>query len=91
MKTLADLKRKMVKGSVWHAFHALHGNDMGVREVSRVNSQCVYFWTERDGRRFESRFDWPKSSELEFEGNSVKVIHETKYDGSVHYLTYTAV
>lgn len=44
MRTLADVKRKMELGSNWHCVRLSGGNeDMGVREVGKVQGQCRGF------------------------------------------------
>lgn len=90
MKSLADLKREMKVGSKWHCFNHLYGADMGIREVSRSNSVCVYFWTVRNDKRFECRLEWPKSDEVVFENDKVHIYeNETTTTPRQLVLTYT--
>lgn len=62
MKTLADFKRALTVGSKWHALHA-SGQDLGVREVAKVQSCSVAF--KREGKEEFSWLSFPKSTEFQ--------------------------
>ena len=51
MRTLADVKRKMELGSNWHCVRLSGCNeDMGVREVGKVQGNAVAFLSGGKGR-----------------------------------------
>lgn len=62
MKTLADLKRMMVVGSKWHGHHHLQNRDMGVKEVSKIQSKAVAFHTQMG----DSWLEFPKAKSIAF-------------------------
>lgn len=50
MKTLADVKRRMTLGSKWRCVQLFEdGEDLGVREVGKVQSNAVAF-LKADGK-----------------------------------------
>lgn len=62
MKTLADFKRALTIGSKWQALHA-SGQDLGVREVAKVQSSSVAF--KREGKEDFSWLEFPKATEFQ--------------------------
>lgn len=62
MKTLKDLKKALEKGSKWHCYNHLFKNDLGIREVSIVQSNAIAFKTHRG----DSWLQYPKKSEVIF-------------------------
>ena len=68
MKTVADIKRKMVIGSTWHALWEQINDgataDMGNRVLAVHQSNSFGFINPKTGN--VSWCDWPKKSEVEF-------------------------
>jgi hypothetical protein len=91
MKTLADFKRALTVGSKWHTFNHLYQADMGIREVSKTQSNCVYFKTTRpDGSICDSRIDFPSADNVEFaDDDKVNIYTFNPHDGRRLILTYT--
>ena len=70
MKTLADIKRAMTTGSKWHTYNHPMNRDMGVREVSIIQSNCFALKTiKADGSASNSFCDWPKVKDVLFHGS----------------------
>ena len=67
MKTIADLKRKLVVGSKWHTVWKCRDteSDMGVRKVNRIQSNSFGFESKKHPGE-SSWCDWPKKSEVPF-------------------------
>ena len=89
MKSIADIKRKMIVGSFWHTMWQCRGNykDMGRRTVAKVQSNCFGFKIiKAGGSEAVSWCDWPKLSEVTF--NSEKSF--TIKHGDIE-LTYTLI
>lgn len=61
MKTLAEAKRTIKVGQVWHAYHHLFKRDMGNRTITRVQSNAIAL-LQPDGR--ESWLHWPKAKDF---------------------------
>lgn len=89
MKTIADIKREMVIGSIWHCMWKCREatKDMGNRPVSIVQSNRFAFKTTKaDGTISDSWCDFPKKSEVIFHNEkSFTIIH-----GDIE-LTYTKI
>lgn len=68
MKTLADFKRALTIGSRWQLVHAYGKNSM--RTVAKVRSKDIGF--KLDEKDVISWLDFPKSSELKFNGEWVE-------------------
>jgi hypothetical protein len=84
MKTIADIKRKLVVGSKWSCLWECRntGKDMGIREVAVVQSNSFGFRNPETGN--VSWCDWPKKSEVVFMSEiTFRIIH-----GDI-FLTYT--
>lgn len=71
MKTLADLKRAMCKGSRWECEH-ISGWNPGAREIVKVGSNYVEFLTNKNGKLVGSRVDFPKAKDIQFNGEWVE-------------------
>ena len=63
MKSVADIKRAMVLGSKWKAFHHPFSKDMGIREIGKVMSNQVAFKTETGSLSY---IDFPKKKDVVF-------------------------
>lgn len=97
MKTLADLKRRLVPGllvSVTFPGSVIRGN-LGdtvlpgrtvARRVHSVTPGGCYWESEKAPGARGSFLDWPKASCLTFAGESVAVAHEA---GGKPFATYT--
>lgn len=59
MKNLAEIKRKMTLGSMWHCVFLPTNSDMGVRKVEVVHTNAVAF-KNKEGKI--SWLEWPKAS-----------------------------
>lgn len=95
MKSFAEFKRACTVGRKLHTIH--HGYqtfpwkqpmDMGVREISIVQSNAIAFRTDRGT---DSWLHWPKASMVEVEGVTLKVYEELRENPRRHILTYTLV
>lgn len=67
MKTatsLAEFKRKLQVGSKWQALNHIDQKDLGIREVSKVQTNAVAFKMP-NGR--ESWLDFPKAKDMQFD------------------------
>ena len=84
MKTLADFKRALTLGSKWIAYHN-EINPLGLREVSRVQSNAVAF--KNPETYDDSWLHFPKASLIKCDGNTATIYRE---DGRV-ILTYTKI
>lgn len=87
-KSVADFKRAMVKGSIWHTTHQyLKPNasvtDMGIRTC--VISQSNSFALQAPDKDRPSWCDWPKASEFSSPASGVGVITKPNFV----QLTYT--
>ena len=78
IKTIADFKRAMIKGTKWHSIHEFTGDnpkppvDMGVRECGLNNSvDFGFIIPEKSGR--VSHCNWPKKSEFSTDGQTVTI------------------
>lgn len=84
--SLAEFKRGLQLGTKWHTYHhgsSIHGpKDMGVREVSKVQTNAVAFKTDRG----DSWLQFPKAKDLKIEGDSFTVLED-----GVPLLTYKKV
>lgn len=75
MKTIADIKRKMIVGTKWHALWKCRNveNDMGIRLLGKVNTVSFGFNSTRHPGEY-SWCDWPKKEEVTFlSENSFKI------------------
>lgn len=68
MKTIVDLKKRMIIGSKWHCFNHFFKIDLGIGKVSKVTQKRVYFLREKRGEKFETWFSWPKKKQIIIEG-----------------------
>lgn len=88
MKSIADIKRKMVLNSKWHTLWQCNGcqeTDMGIRRVGIIQSNCFGFESLRSPGQF-SYCDWPKRSEVVFISDTCfQILH-----GAI-VLTYTFI
>lgn len=67
MKTLADFKRALTVGSKWETKHVKYGTSMGIRPVSKITSNAVFFKTvDSEGKTSESRLDFPSARDIKF-------------------------
>lgn len=77
--SLAEFKRMLQPGTKWHAYHHGGGSmapkDMGVREVSKLQSNAVAFKME-NGK--ESWLQFPKAKEMKFENDSFIILEDGK-------------
>ncbi len=64
MRTLAELKRKIVLGTKLHTFNHWYNKDMGIREIGHVQSNSFAFKTDHNTL---SWCEFPKAKELIFE------------------------
>jgi hypothetical protein len=89
MKSIADIKRKLVVGSKWSCLWECRneGKNMGTREVNHVQSNSFGFRTIKAGGEVTTSWcDWPKKSEVVFMSDiTFRIIH-----GDI-FLTYTFV
>lgn len=100
MKNLADFKKRLTIGSKWSAKHhhtfagrdeknapIYNTKDLGVREVSIVQTNAVAFKTTRtDGEVVDSWLQFPKAKECKFTDNSIEI-----YEDNTLILSYTEV
>lgn len=85
MKTIADIKRKMVVGSFWHTLWECRDvvSDMGERRCGVVQSNSFGFDSKKHPGEF-SWCNWPKKSEVLFLSETAfQIVH-----GDIK-LTYT--
>jgi len=67
MKTLADFKRAIQPGTKWEGFNHYYKSSLGVREISKVQSNSFAFKTVRDnGEVVDSWADFPKAKDIAF-------------------------
>ena len=72
MRTLADVKRRMVQGSRWRCIRVFNDNeDMGVREIAKARTNAVAF--RSPGGKL-SWLWWPEAKEVRVEGNTVTIL-----------------
>lgn len=81
MKTLADFKRLLRPGQIWHAFNHPMNKDMGDRQICQVKSNAITFVTERG----ESWLYFPKAKDFKIVDDKTCQI----YEGDSLILTYT--
>lgn len=88
MKTLADFKRRIQTGVKIHTVWNNRGQliDRGVREIKTVQSNSFSILTEKEGKQVESWVNYPKASEIQFEGETANIFQ----DGKI-ILTYTFI
>ncbi len=89
MKTLADLRRAMKPGTLWHTVNHAFNSDMGIRPVLSVHSWGVYFTTPTS-KSGKSRLDFPKAADVQFsaDGKSATIFWGTG-EKREPVLTYT--
>lgn len=88
MKTLADFKRAMKVGSYWTGFNHLYKSSLGLREVSKVQSNAFAFLIPESGQN--SWCDFPKAKDIEFgEDGSVNIYGKWRDEERVLKMTYT--
>ena len=85
IKTLAELKRAMVKGSTWGIRYP-HNGHWTIRRISMVRSNGVGFESSRT-KGGTSWFYFPKACELRFIGKDVEVF----WPNGKHVMTYRKV
>lgn len=89
LKTLADFKRAMRPGIRLHTINHNTGRDMGIREVSRTNSQHFALKTEKhDGTWEHSYCRWPKAADCQISADAVVILSPST---RTPVLTYTFV
>ncbi len=86
MKTLADFKRRTQPGVQIHTVWNNKGQlvDRGIRTIKTVQSNMFSILTEKDGQQVESWVNYPKASEIKFEGETANIFQDGKL-----ILTYT--
>ena len=76
MKTLGDVKRKMMLGSRWRCVQLFEGGqDLGVREIGKVQKNAVAF-LRADGKL--SWLWWPKAKDVKVEENTFTLLQNGK-------------
>lgn len=80
IKNLASFKRRLKVGIKLRTKHLIHG-DVGVREVSIVQSNCFALRTTKlDGCVTDSWCDFPKAKDFEvLNDNSVRIKNMLEY------------
>ena len=86
MRTLADFKKAMQLGTSWHAYNHLSKCDMGVRVVSKAQSNRFAFRTTRNT---DSWCEFPKANDIEFVDVNTVNIYERNAETKNLMLTYT--
>lgn len=71
--SLAEFKRKLQVGSKWQALNHIDQKDLGIREVSKVQTNAVAFKMP-NGR--DSWLYFPKAKDLKVEGDSFTVLED---------------
>jgi NADH:ubiquinone oxidoreductase subunit C len=88
MKDLADFKRLIKPGQTWHGIHHPMKKDLGVREVSKVNTKGFAFrHTKDDGEVTDSWCYFPAAKDFKAKPDGTVEI----YEGSTHYMTYRRI
>ena len=92
MKTIADFKREMTVGTVWMTTHKFLNpesqlKDMGIRTCSVVQSNSFAFRNPVSGEN--SWCDWPKKSEVSFDGDTVVITRENFCQLTYQKIRYT--
>ena len=73
MKTVSEFKRTIAVGQLWHAFNHPMNRDMGIRKVSRVQSNSFAFETPRG----ESWCDFPKARDYQYvDDNTCNILED---------------
>ena len=86
MKSIADFKRAMKLGTVWHTYHNLYHSDMGIRECSKINTVGFGFKTVRqDGSIGTSHCEWPTKDLVEFVDGAVLIYYPPYKKFDEHY------
>lgn len=89
MKTLADFKRALRVGSKWEGFNHYYQSSLGVREVSKVQSNSFAFKIVDDkGEERNSWCDFPKAKDIKFKEDGTVEIYKEWCDGYQLLLTY---
>ena len=73
MKTLADVKRKMTLGTKWHCVRVSDNEDMGIREIGKVQKNAIAFH-RLDGEL--SWLWWPKAKDVQVQGDSFTILKD---------------
>ena len=78
MKTLTDFKRRLKVGVKLHTFNNLMNKDMGIRELSIVQSNSFAFKTQKyDGSIVDSWCYYPTAKEFKvIDGNTVQILED---------------
>lgn len=89
MKTLADFKRRLKVGQKLHTFNNLMGKDMGIRELSIVQSNAFAFKTQKhDGTIVNSWCHYPKVKDFKVIDENTIQIWEENENIRILVLTY---
>lgn len=91
MKTIAELKRKLIVGTKLHAFNHWLNQDLGVREIGHVQSNSFAFNTEKNGEIVLSWCMYPKTNEVVFPIDNENQFIIINPDNKKQILTYTFV
>ena len=93
MKTLADLKRRMIPGITINCVHLVSGWTPGPRTLAHVDT--VKFGLKMPDTDRVSYCDWPKAKDLEIVDDNTFIVHAPWYiDGEeklVPLLKYTII
>lgn len=91
MRTIADLRRAMSVGSVWHVQNNLHPHVTGQRIITKGKTVKHYSGTKADGSTFvNGRFELPKTADVEFDGDSIHFLNVPGLEPRIAY-TWTLV
>jgi hypothetical protein len=90
MKTLSDFKKRLSPGVKLATEHAKFGQ-LGVREVSRVQTNAFTLLTDKNGEMVESWCYFPKASEFEVLDKDTALIYWGSGSGRELILTYKFV
>ncbi len=92
MRTLADFKRALTLGSKWEAYNHYYKASLGVREVSKVQSNSFAFKRVSDnGESVNSWCDFPKAKDIKFREDGTVEIYSEWCGGYQLLLSYKAV
>lgn len=78
IKTLADFKRALSRGTLWHLYHCIDGKSKGLREVAIVQSKAVAFKLP-DAGDDPKKFSWLQfqpAKRYSFYGDTVLVMDD---------------
>ncbi len=75
MKTLADFKRALKIGSMWEGFNHYYKTSLGIREVSKVQSNSFAFKTIKEGVESNSWANFPKAKDIQFKDDGTVDIY----------------